>query len=72
MKDYLLSGLVTVEVTTRVRARSLKEAVRIAGEREVSHRVTLDSTWSPKLPTNYSVRDIVDRETLREKSGGVQ
>lgn len=70
MKDYMLSGLVTVEVTTRVRARSLEEAIRIAGEREVSHRVALDSSWSPKLPTNYTVRDIVDLETLREKPVG--
>lgn len=72
MKDYMLSGLVTVEVTTRVRARSLEEAIRIAAKRNVSHRVALDSSWSPKLPTNYSVRDIVDAETLREKPGAGQ
>ncbi len=33
MKTYMLSGLVTVEVTTRVRARSLEEAICIAGKR---------------------------------------
>lgn len=63
MKEYILTGEITISVYTRVEAETLKEAIEIASERDVEK-----SEWNSHRQSSYCwVNDEYDGDIVNVK-----